>query len=99
MTTTPRRQGSWMIVVSFILAFMLTLMPLPEWARAFRPEWCALVQGGCDPVLLREQALITPACGLALHGEAQAELVLRLANQLARRLRTQTEGMRLTVGA
>jgi methionine synthase II (cobalamin-independent) len=62
-------------------------------------EWCALVQGGCDPVLLREQAFITPACGLALHGEAQADLVLRLANQVARRLGTQTQGMRLTVGA
>lgn len=43
MTTTPRRRGTWMIVTSFILAFMLTLVPLPEWARAFRPEWCALV--------------------------------------------------------
>jgi methionine synthase II (cobalamin-independent) len=62
-------------------------------------EWCTLTQGGCDPVLLREQALITPACGLATHGEAQADLVLRLAGQVARRLRTQTEGMRLTVGA
>ena len=62
-------------------------------------EWCALVQGGCDPVLLREQAIITPACGLALHGEAQADLVLRLTKQVARRLGTQTQGMRLTVGA
>ena len=62
-------------------------------------EWCALTQGGCDPVLLREQAIITPACGLALHGEAQADLVLRLTNQVARRLGTQTQGMRLTVGA
>jgi len=62
-------------------------------------EWCALTQGGCDPVLLRDQALITPACGLALHGEAQADLVISLANQVARRLETQTQGMRLTVGA
>jgi methionine synthase II (cobalamin-independent) len=62
-------------------------------------EWCALTQGGCDPVLLREQALITPACGLANHGEAQADLVLTLAKQVARRLETQTHGMRLTVGA
>jgi len=62
-------------------------------------EWCALVQGGCDPVLLREQAIVTPACGLALHGEGQADLVLRLTNQVAQRLRTQTQGMRLTVGA
>jgi methionine synthase II (cobalamin-independent) len=62
-------------------------------------EWCALTQGGCDPVLLREQAIVTPACGLALHGEGQADLVLRLTNQVARRLATQTQGMRLTVGA
>ncbi len=62
-------------------------------------EWCALTQGGCDPVLLREQALITPACGLALHGEGQADLVISLANQVARRLETQNQGMQLTVGA
>jgi methionine synthase II (cobalamin-independent) len=62
-------------------------------------EWCSLTRAGCDPVLLREQALITPACGLANHGEGQAELVLSLTNQLARRLETQALGMRLTVGA
>jgi methionine synthase II (cobalamin-independent) len=62
-------------------------------------EWCGLTAGGCDPVLLREQALISPACGLALHGEAQADLVLSLTKQVARRLETQTHGMRLTVGA
>jgi hypothetical protein len=68
------------------------------WER-LSAEWCALTQGGCDPVLLREQAIVTPACGLATHGEAQADLVLRLTNQVARRLATQTQGMRLTVGA
>jgi methionine synthase II (cobalamin-independent) len=62
-------------------------------------EWCGLTQGGCDPVLLREQALVTPACGLATHGEAQADLVVSLTTQVARRLETQNHGMRLTVGA
>jgi methionine synthase II (cobalamin-independent) len=62
-------------------------------------EWRRLTVGGCDPVLLREQAMITPACGLAGHGEAQADLVLSLCNQVARRVETQTLGMRLTVGA
>jgi methionine synthase II (cobalamin-independent) len=62
-------------------------------------EWRRLTAGGCDPVLLREQAMITPACGLAGHGEAQADLVLSLCNQVARRVETQTLGMRLTVGA
>jgi methionine synthase II (cobalamin-independent) len=62
-------------------------------------EWCALTAAGCDPLLLREQAIITPACGLAGHDEASADLVLSLSNQVARRLETQTLGMRLTVGA
>ena len=62
-------------------------------------EWCGLTQGGCDPVRLREQALITPACGLALHDPLQADAIVSLTNQVARRLATQTQGMRLTVGA
>ena len=67
--------------------------------RQLSAEWCALVQGGCDPVRLREQALITPVCGLARHGVAQAAQVLSLTRQVARRLETQTYGLRLTVGA
>jgi methionine synthase II (cobalamin-independent) len=61
--------------------------------------WCELVQGGCDPILLRERALITPACGLAVHGLPQAQLVVSLANEVARQVENQTLGMRLTVGA
>jgi hypothetical protein len=67
--------------------------------RRLSTEWRDLVSGGCDPVLLREQALVTPACGLGLHGEEQALLVVELTNQVARRLETQTLGMRLSVGA
>ncbi len=67
--------------------------------HALSAEWSGLTEGGCDPVRLREQAMITPACGLATHGEEQAERVLSLTNQVARRLETQTYGMRLTVGA
>jgi methionine synthase II (cobalamin-independent) len=67
--------------------------------RRLSDEWRELSRGGCDPVLLREQALVTPACGLGLHLPAQAKLVVELTNQVARRLETQTLGMRLTVGA
>jgi methionine synthase II (cobalamin-independent) len=67
--------------------------------RRLSALWCDLVRAGCDPVRLREQALITPACGLALHGLPQAEQVVSLTSQVARRLETQTLGMRLTVGA
>ncbi|MGB5397210.1 MAG: rod shape-determining protein MreD [Gammaproteobacteria bacterium] len=29
--------------LTIIAAFMLTIMPLPEWAQAFRPDWVTLV--------------------------------------------------------
>ena len=67
--------------------------------RRLSDEWRELARGGCDPVLLREQALVSPACGLGLHLPSQAELIVELTNQVARRLETQTLGMRLTVGA
>jgi hypothetical protein len=67
--------------------------------RRLTSEWRRLAQGGVDPVLLRERALITPACGLASHGLGQAEHVLSLANQVAHRLETQLRSFRLTVGA
>lgn len=62
-------------------------------------EWCGLVRGGCDPVLVRERALVTPACGLARHGLPQVDHVVSLTNELARRIETQTLGLRLTIGA
>ena len=58
-----------------------------------------MVRAGCDPVLLRTQSLITPACGLALHGETQAAHVLSLARNVAQRLHDQAVGVRLTAGA
>lgn len=42
-SNTPRHRGGWVILLSFVLAFMLTLLPIPEYARPFRPEWSALV--------------------------------------------------------
>ncbi len=31
------------ILITFVVAMLLAMMPLPEWARAFRPEWALLV--------------------------------------------------------
>ncbi len=38
-----KQHGSLIIFLSFLVAFMLTAMPLPEWATFWRPAWVALV--------------------------------------------------------
>ncbi|MBI1731401.1 MAG: rod shape-determining protein MreD [Gammaproteobacteria bacterium] len=35
--------AGWVILASFIAAFLLTAMPLPPWALAWRPIWVAMV--------------------------------------------------------
>lgn len=67
--------------------------------RQLSATWCTLVQGGCDPVTLRLQSLVTPACGLATHGVPQADQVLTLTRQVAARVHDQALGVRLSVGA
>jgi len=38
-----KKQGGKVVFATFILAMVLTIMPLPEFIRAYRPEWVALV--------------------------------------------------------
>ncbi|MEM7466713.1 MAG: rod shape-determining protein MreD [Pseudomonadota bacterium] len=40
-----RLSGVGAIFVTFLAAFMLTVLPLPEWAIPWRPAWVALVLG------------------------------------------------------
>ena len=61
--------------------------------------WGRLAESGCDPVLLRTQALVTPACGLAGYQVSQSARVFQLVNAIADRLRSQAVGLRLQVGA
>jgi methionine synthase II (cobalamin-independent) len=70
----------------------------PLW-RALVAVWCELTRRGCDPVRLRTQSVVTPACGLAGHGQSQAERTLRLARELADRAHDQAIAARLTLGA
>lgn len=67
--------------------------------RALSETWCELVQRGCDGLLLRDQALVTPECGLALHDPVQAENMLGQTSELAERVRRQSFGVRLSIGA
>ncbi len=61
--------------------------------------WCLLVQRGCNPALLRQQSLVTPACGLGLHSPAVAERVLRMNGELSARVRDQAAATRFAFGA
>lgn len=61
--------------------------------------WCSLVEAGVDAVLLRRQAVVTPACGLALHDEDTAERVARLLDEVAERVASQATATHLTIGA
>lgn len=61
--------------------------------------WCDLVQAGCDAMRLRQQSLVTPACGLANHTETTAEIVYAQVRDIGERVRTQAVATRLTVGA
>lgn len=38
-----RSNGGAVILWSFLAAYLLSVMPLPEWARVARPEWVTLV--------------------------------------------------------
>ena len=70
-----------------------------HWWRQLVSIWCDLTRAGCDPVRLRTQSLITPACGLARHGVAQAEQLMRMAVEIGERVREQAIATRLSAGA
>ena len=38
-----QHHGGSVIILSFIVAFMLTAMPLPDWAANWRPAWVVMV--------------------------------------------------------
>ena len=77
--------------------------PIPTSAdrswRGLSDVWCSLVQLGCDPILLRQQSLVSPACGLAAHSVAIARRIARLTSDVGRRVKDQSAATRLSLGA
>jgi methionine synthase II (cobalamin-independent) len=61
--------------------------------------WCELVQRGCDPVMLREQCLLTPECGLGTHSAPVAERVCHSLREVSRRLRARSAAAMFVLGA
>ncbi|MDT8427511.1 MAG: rod shape-determining protein MreD [Pseudomonadales bacterium] len=39
----PRAQGYWVILLSFFIAYLLAIVPFPEWALNYRPQWVLIV--------------------------------------------------------
>jgi hypothetical protein len=72
--------------------------PSPLW-KALLDVWCELTRRGCDPVQLRQQALVAPACGLAGHGPSQAERAMLLAREVGNRVHDQAAATKLAIGA
>jgi hypothetical protein len=77
--------------------------PIPTSAdrnwRGLSDVWCSLVQLGCDPILLRQQSLVSPACGLSAHSVAIARRIARLTSDVGRRVKDQSAATRLSLGA
>lgn len=67
--------------------------------RRLNTLWGELARNGCDPTRLRMQAVVTPACGLALHRPAQVEHVYGLVRRMAERVQDQAIAARLSAGA
>ena len=91
-------RGGWVAWGAVATNEPLGEQPSRSW-RQLSGQWCELVQNACDPVLLRRQALVTPACGLALHDVAQADHVFDITRRLAEKIHDQVMGIRLSVGA
>jgi len=73
----------WVIGLSFIVAFMLTAMPLPAWALPGRPAWIALTLiYWCMALPLRVGVVIAWLIGLMLdvmHGSILGQHAFGLA--------------------
>lgn len=42
MNAILRRRANWVIVVTYLVALLLSIWPLPDWAEPFRPAWLLL---------------------------------------------------------
>jgi len=43
MVLQHQKSSMTMIVITFLIAFYLSIVPMPEWAEGYRPPWVSLV--------------------------------------------------------
>jgi methionine synthase II (cobalamin-independent) len=70
----------------------------PYW-RVLNEAWTDLARGGCDPIAIRTQSLLTPTCGLSLHHPEQVPAVMSLVRAVAQRVQDQALAVRMSAGA
>ena len=77
--------------------------PIPTTAerpwRQLTALWCEMVNRGCDQIQLRQQALVTPECGMGLHSPSVADRVHRITAEVGRRVHDQATATRFVLGA
>lgn len=77
--------------------------PIPTTAerpwRQLSKLWCEMVDRGCDQIQLRQQAIVTPECGMGLHSPSVAERVHRITAEVGRRVHDQATATRFVLGA
>ena len=76
----------------------ISLSPDRPW-KNLAGALCALVNNGVDPVLLRRNSFITPACGLGTHSVAVADRVMAHVRELSSRISAQAAASLLTLGS
>ena len=67
--------------------------------KNFAGALCALVNNGVDPVLLRRNSFVTPACGLGTHSVPVAARVFANVRELSTRISEQAAASLLTLGS
>ena len=78
-----RANRTWVIAASFLIAFMLSAVPIPEWALGWRPAWVAMVLiYWCLALPERVGVIVAWCLGLVLdvmHGSILGQHALGLA--------------------
>ncbi|MDD9889768.1 MAG: rod shape-determining protein MreD [Gammaproteobacteria bacterium] len=43
MAIQQKAHATWVIILSFFIAYLLAIVPFPDWAMNYRPEWVPMV--------------------------------------------------------
>ena len=72
---------------------------IERWWKKLDAAWSSLVDAGADALRLRRQALVTPVCGLALHSEESAAIIMEQVGEVGQRIRSESSSGRFSFGA